>query len=318
MKTPTNRIRSVVVPSLLALSLYIPTSWVAPRAEAAAHVALTLKGQWPGYARGIAKDVAVQGKYAYVAADAGGLQVIDISDPANPRRVGGCDSGSAESVAVSGNYAYLADYWQGLLVIDITDPANPQRVGSHFGGFDRTMYDSWAVAVSGSYAYVLGDWGSPFHVLDISDPANPVPRGSLPSFAWGSDVAVAGNYAYVADYGGGLHVIDITDPASPQRVGGIDKPEQPAGTSHIQGQHLVVSGNYAYVAQDWWDPQARMNRGRLEVIVIANQANPRRVGGVQTKGSAGGVVVSGGRAYVADGDAVANFFGIVVFPELAS
>jgi hypothetical protein len=38
------------------------------------------------------------------------LQVIDVSDPANPQRVGGYDtSGSARGVAVSGNYAYVAD-----------------------------------------------------------------------------------------------------------------------------------------------------------------------------------------------------------------
>ena len=62
--------------------------------------------------------MAVSGNYAYVAESSlyrqrcglGGLQVIDVSNPANPQRVGGYDtSGSAQGVAVSGNYAYVAD-----------------------------------------------------------------------------------------------------------------------------------------------------------------------------------------------------------------
>ena len=44
-----------------------------------------------------------------------GLQVIDVSNPANPLRVGGYDtSGYAWGVAVVGNYAYVADGDAGL------------------------------------------------------------------------------------------------------------------------------------------------------------------------------------------------------------
>ena len=61
-------------------------------------------GEWPGWPRGNAIGVTVSGNYAYVAHGVWGLQVIDVSDPANPRRVGGYDtSGYARGVAVSGN-----------------------------------------------------------------------------------------------------------------------------------------------------------------------------------------------------------------------
>jgi hypothetical protein len=36
--------------------------------------------------------VAVSGNYAYVADGNAGLQVIDVSNPANPQRVGGYDT----------------------------------------------------------------------------------------------------------------------------------------------------------------------------------------------------------------------------------
>ncbi len=61
-----------------------------------------------------------------------GLQVIDISDPANPTLVGTYDTpGYARGVAVSGDHAFVADGDSGLQVIDISDPANPTLVGTY-------------------------------------------------------------------------------------------------------------------------------------------------------------------------------------------
>jgi hypothetical protein len=68
------------------------------------------QGSWPAWSRGEAADVKVQGSYAYVAIGAGGLAVVDVSNPTNCVRVGGFDTvGSAEGVAVLGNHAYVAD-----------------------------------------------------------------------------------------------------------------------------------------------------------------------------------------------------------------
>jgi hypothetical protein len=92
---------------------------------------------------GSAQGVALSGNYAYVADYLAGLQVIDVSNPANPQRVGGYNSsGGAVNVAVSGAYVYVADtvasdasgkiyVGDGLLVIDVSNPANPQRVGGY-------------------------------------------------------------------------------------------------------------------------------------------------------------------------------------------
>jgi hypothetical protein len=135
--------------------------------------------------------VAVSGHYAYVAVGDAGLLVIDVSDPANPRRVGGYDTpGNALGVAVSGNYAYVADYNAGLQVLDVSDPANPRRVG----GYDTPGGVS-GVAISGNYAYVAdGGWG--LQILRIE----PVPRLDGPfgltaeGFAAWLNAPVAGTY----------------------------------------------------------------------------------------------------------------------------
>jgi hypothetical protein len=85
------------------------------------------------------------------------LQVINVSNPANPQWAGSYDtSGRAYGVALSGNYACVADLEAGLQVLDVSDPANPQWVG----GCNTRGYSAVGVAVSGNYAYVAdGDWG---------------------------------------------------------------------------------------------------------------------------------------------------------------
>ena len=75
--------------------------------------------------------LAVVGKYAYIAAGADGLRIVDVSDPQAPTAVGGCDTpGSAEDVSVCGPYAYVADGDAGLQVVDVSDPAHPAIVAA--------------------------------------------------------------------------------------------------------------------------------------------------------------------------------------------
>ena len=59
---------------------------------------------------------------AYVADYDAGLQLIDVSDPAAPRRLGGFDtSGNASGVQVAGNLAYIADGRWGLQIIRLSE-----------------------------------------------------------------------------------------------------------------------------------------------------------------------------------------------------
>jgi hypothetical protein len=122
-------------------------------------------------------------------------------------------------------------------------------------------------------------------VVNIANPAAPTEVGFYDTPGNAQDVAVAGNYAYVADGWGGLRVVDITNPAAPFEVGFYDTPMDAVG--------VAVSGNYAYVANRY---------SGLRVVNIANPAAPFEVGFYDTPGFAWGVAVSGNYAYVADWD----------------
>jgi hypothetical protein len=240
-----------------------------------------LEGTWPA---GTALGVAVTSRQAYVADGDAGLQVLDVSDSANPRKVGGYATGNrAYGVAASGRYAYVADA-SSLQVIDVNDPANPRPAGVYHGS------EPSGVAVSGQYAY-LSDYAVLFEIIDVSNPLQPHRVGgynSGPGLGFG--VAVSGHYAYVArgtggTGGGALEILDVNNPASPQLAGrysGIP------GFAH----GVALSGDYAYVAS--------LGSG-LNIIDITDRTNPRLAGSVAA-GYAEAVAVAGRYAYVAGGN----------------
>lgn len=149
-------------------------------------------GSWPSYSRGPASAVAVSGDYAYVAA--GSLQVIEVSDPVQPRRIGHYDtqfgSGRITDVAISGHYAYVA-HEAGLDVIDISNPALPRRVG---GEHSLNLIEHLAVAAG--RAYLSGEHG--VQIVDISDPSQPQLSGRIQTSGV-TQAAVAGEFAYIAE-----------------------------------------------------------------------------------------------------------------------
>ena len=127
----------------------------------------------------------------------------------------------------------------------IQDPPNPVYPGTdaHFtanpppgivvGG------DPNAVAAQGDYLYVGG--GGKLYIVNVKDKLNPLVTAAF----WISedpilDIAVQGNYAYVAEGQSGLSILDISDPAAPTIIGSY--------TDYAEG--VVVSGYYAYLAAE--------------------------------------------------------------------
>ena len=93
---------------------------------------------------GQAYDVFVSGSYAYVADWNDGLEIINISDPTDPVKVGQfTDGGEAVGVYVSGEYAYLADGWDGLEILKISESFN-----SSISGYNMIFLLSAMVGIS--------------------------------------------------------------------------------------------------------------------------------------------------------------------------
>jgi tetratricopeptide (TPR) repeat protein len=227
---------------------------------------------------GEARGVYVSGTVAYVADGGDGLEIIDVSDPANPTELGQFDDGgSAQGVYISGTIAYVADGEDGLEIIDVSDPANPTELGQFDdGGSAHGVY------VSGTVAYVA-DRGDGLEIIDVSDPANPTELGQFDDGGSAYGVYVSGTVAYVADGGDGLEIIDVSDPANPTELGQFDY----GGSAH----DVYVSGTVAYLADGW---------NSLEIINVSDPANPTKLGQFYYCQEAWGVYASGTIAYIAD------------------
>jgi len=182
-----------------------------------------------------AASIAVSGHYAYVGNSFPGLQVVDVSDRSAPKIVGSVQTphGSVRDVVISGDYAYLAA--GSLEVMNVAIPWYPFIVGSTGGVL---LGSTQAVAVSGSYAYVVcTDDG--LKVIDISNPSSPQVVGSLPTDNYMEDIAISGSYAYIALPDPGLQIINISNPTSPYVVDSVDI---------LNAYSVTISGSYAYVA----------------------------------------------------------------------
>ena len=125
---------------------------------------------------GAVMDVALSGQYAYIAALEGGLQVVNISNPAAPSICGfysTTNRASAEGIAILGGLAYVADDYAGLEIFDLGNPVVPALLSSTNCG------DGIAVKVmaSGGGVFAYLSTGGRLCVVDVSQPSSPVLLG---------------------------------------------------------------------------------------------------------------------------------------------
>ncbi|GAI47314.1 unnamed protein product, partial [marine sediment metagenome] len=172
----------------------------------------------------------------YIAIGPYGLWIYNVANPYAPVRLGTCDTEDAIGVAVSGNYAYVADYDSGLVIIDISQPSVPVKVGSlYMGGCARD------VAVLDTFAYVAA---RKLHIVNIANPLSPLLIDTWNPHGGNEDimqVAVQGNFVYLANFFLGFWIVDVTNPQSPVSADSI---------FHGLALDITVNGNYAYGAAD--------------------------------------------------------------------
>lgn len=240
-----------------------------------------------GQAGGVSHAMAIQGQYVYLGIGAR-LAILDVSNPRQPSLVGQSEMmpNVIEGVAVAGDYAYVVA--GSIFILDVSKPAQPQRVGT----FYASSY-AYGIAITGRYAYVVGDFGG-LSIADLSDPVHPhwVPGTiSLPDRAVG--VSVVENYAYVNCGAAGLQIVDISDPLQLHAAGLYDSP------GIIRG--ITAVGNTLYVADSpVWSGTTWVGGG-LRIVDISDPATPRQIGFYDSPGDARAVAVSGVDAFIADG-----------------
>ena len=236
-----------------------------------------------GVARSVAITLTDEGSaaYAYIAAQEGGLWVVNVGNPQEPVSSGPFETPTwnARFVTVSSGQALVADSAGGLVAFDLTDPGAPYATDTYSG-----LGDARGLASANGIILVAGG-ATGVHSLYWAE-GQPILRDTLDSDGEAMHVVARPPYAYVANGQLGLQVVSIADPAALTQVVQLTGP----GIAHS----VVVAGDVAYLACD---------DAGLWIVSLADPAAPVSIAVVDTPGQAMDVAIVGRYAFIADGDA---------------
>ncbi len=184
---------------------------------------------------GSAYDIALNGDYAYVAYN-DGLAVIDIIDPAKPKKLFTLKTAEAAfGILVDDNRLYVGSAGENnLYIYDNSNPQNPTTIT--FINLSGTVT---GITRNEDYLFVSTQNGY-LEVLSISDLSNIIKVKTICCQGQGMDIVYYKGYAYYANSHKGLHVINVSDPSNPVIITTV------TGTSgawdvHINEDHLFLT-----------------------------------------------------------------------------
>jgi len=169
--------------------------------------------------------------------ETGGLEVIDVTDPAHPRSVAWLnETTDYYKIVISGDYAVVSSE-QGLHIFDLSNPAAPQEIGSY------TACQSISALVSrGKYIYLAnGDQG--LQILDMSTPSVPTRLGVQANTVPMNDISMVGHYGYIPSWHG-LDILDLFNPVAPILLGSLAMPHG-ASTVAVTGEYALAAKSYS-------------------------------------------------------------------------
>ncbi|MFO7675565.1 MAG: T9SS type A sorting domain-containing protein [bacterium] len=238
-----------------------------------------------GSCRDSGDAVTVTSNAAFLA-DRWGLYALDVSDPANPRRVGSYP-GVPISVEARGNILCVSFMdpnqpdWLRFEILDVSSPAAPRRLGhlDDAGGYDIFLAETLAF-LSGYYT-----GGHTFRIVDITDSTRPriISSTPTPGEGCGAWVNLLTERAYVADRFAGLTVLDISNLNMPA----VDTSLLRAGFA----EEVCVAGSRAYIGATSFG---------MAILDVSTPASPRQLGSVDStrRVSTKAVAVADSIAYI--------------------
>ncbi len=263
--------------------------------------------------------------FAFIAARAAGLRIVNVADPRRPVLAGTFPlPGKALALELDprASLAYVAADEGGLRVVDVGAPDVPREITSltPAAGVQQVGLGGNLLSLSSGDRILL---------LDVSQPGALVQAGEYAPPRLGRRVRWADNYAYIADLDGGLKVFDLSNPARPLLIyaetGGssldvavrgnrLFLADGPAGVRIISVAnparpqliaHLPLDPAGAAQGLDLWEDWLLVAAGEagFYLVNIANERAPVVLGHLDTEGDARDVKTDGNLAYLADGPA---------------
>lgn len=144
----------------------------------------------------------------------GGIEIINVEEPAQPKRVGEHSLTIARALDIetieSTTYAYVAAGTQGLVILDVSQPEAIEELATWSPLGEGNIY---SVHVVEQQAFVA-DYRGAIHILDVSTPATPQLIVSQDIVGAARDIQFVNGAIYVATEGAGLQIwqsaLDVT------------------------------------------------------------------------------------------------------------
>jgi hypothetical protein len=241
------------------------------------------RSSWPGFKTGSAEDVKVADGLAYVATTAGFL-ILDVSDPASPRRISSYTSDSAATRIVERDgYVYLltsSNQISGakLSRFDVRNPGLPQKVAEFVStnASDFALTDDLLCAVDGSVLRILN--------------TNCVPVGTLNTANGLAAAIVASNSLAYVSWTNSLRVYSLVNPATPAQIANFS--QTPAQLALADGYLYTLTGGQRTVQFRVLDP-TNLQKPQVGINVLSNTLGQAAHQSVATGSNTAFVVTAG-------------------------
>jgi hypothetical protein len=215
---------------------------------------------------GLQDYVRIQGRTAAVYGRHS-VNLIDISDPAHPRSIGGWDSLGAppSTAAFAGGHVVEGNPWSGFHLLDVTNPLDPIQIGGYKG-----HYYSVAAVEEAAYTSELNT----VRVMDLTTPTNVQIAGFLPAAGKQVETAPASPshprllYVVTAE---GVHLFTLDDPLHPAEAAMIPLPA---------GGVLGAGADVAFYAVGGAVYRLDVSNPASPLVTLTNiqVSNPRQIG----------------------------------------
>ena len=208
-------------------------------------------------------SICVASKWVNGTPDELWVDIIDISNPANPRLLAEADSVGGYDIHLSGPLAFVSGFYYnyGFAILDISDSTRPRVISQAMTPNDRfAVWADWTA----NRAYVADAMG--LAVMNIANLNSPHYDTTVVSAHIAQDVWLDQARAYVADGGAGLRILDVTNLAEPVELGGID-----TANIHAFDTHSAV-GRDSFAFMGW------MPTPWLRSIDVTDPASPTKAG----------------------------------------
>ena len=202
--------------------------------------------------------IDIEKNRAYITTQKG-LDVIDISNPRRPEKIGSIEFGSVFEIEAFNDFVYMQS--GSILIVDTSCSGKYSINGRYSTG---TRYS--AMKGRDNYLFVACV-NSGLEILDISNPIKPVRHSKFEDSGYHIRLALKDDILYLADSESGIEIIDISDLSAPSKISTLQGTKSVCGLA-IENEVLMVGTPKGVLFYDISTPDSPVQMASMTEFVL--------------------------------------------------